>query len=82
MSNQLRRTGRTTKLIDRYVHDYFTVGRCFCEDHYIPDKNGSFSERNEEISRMVLGRLFNEHGITNAQKDDNLLINPDFKIKP
>lgn len=52
-----RRTGKTTRLVDKYVQEFFTKGSCTTYDHY-----GS-KEANKRLFYLVLDRLSKEHDI-------------------
>lgn len=56
----LRRTGRTTRLVDIYIQDLFTKNECRCLDHY---QYGSHREANLNLMRRVTKRLEFEHGL-------------------
>jgi hypothetical protein len=52
-----RRSGRTTRIIDKCVQDFFDYNKCEVKDHYLT------RESNLRVLRIVLERLRNEHGV-------------------
>jgi hypothetical protein len=52
-----RRVGNTTRLIDFYIQDFFTKGKCVVIDHY------DTQESHKRIFDLVLRRLRIEHNI-------------------
>ena len=60
IDNGLRRSGRTTRLADQLVQDFFNTGVAWCIDHH----SGNSKEMNVRLHRIVFDRLHHEHGIT------------------
>lgn len=54
-----RRTGRTTRMIDSFIQDFFNRGKCEIHDHYVDKKSY------DRVMDIVLERLSREHGIRN-----------------
>jgi hypothetical protein len=65
MSNQnnniARRSGRTIRIVDKLVQDYFKKGKIVAKDH--PHNGHESSMRNREVWKKVVGRLLVEHNI-------------------
>lgn len=57
MTNMDRRTGRTTRIIDQCVQEFFTQGYTICLDHHPSDR------MSEYVLNRVVHRLSSEHGI-------------------
>lgn len=74
---EMRRSGRTTRLVDQYVQELFTLGECEVIDHWWPEKR-EHDGRNADkhILKVFLVRLEFEHRITK----NGLIINGN-KIK-
>ncbi len=59
-----RRTGRTTRIVDESVQEFFNNGKVVLNDHYWVGKGDmSPRERLRHILRVFLRRLASEHGI-------------------
>ena len=52
-----RRSGRTTRIIDQCVQEFFADGFTVCRDHY-PSKH-----MHEYVYRRVWKRLYDEHNV-------------------
>jgi hypothetical protein len=65
-----RRVGNTTRLIDKFVQDFFIKGECKIYDHY------NTRESKKRVFYLVLQRLNREHQIENkdVQLDTNKFI--------
>ena len=79
IDNGLRRSGRTTRLADQLVQEFFNTGVAWCIDHY----SGNHKEMNVRLHRIVFDRLVNEHQISTSGKNkvrtsaaDSLIIDP------
>jgi len=51
----LRRTGRTTRIVDQCIQELFTEGQVECRDHFGDEQS------NATVCDMVKRRLINEH---------------------
>lgn len=61
MSN-LRRTGRTTKILNNDIEEFFTTGSVLVIDHIWDSKEDMLSEqRNSHIRNLFINRLYTEH---------------------
>lgn len=61
---ELRRTGRTTRLVDQLVQDFFTTGRAVVLDHWWHGKQDMGEVQSKEyILNVFLRRLKFEHDI-------------------
>lgn len=58
-----RRTGRTTRLVDNCVQDFFDNGFCFTKDHW------GTKDSNRRLMEIVLRRLYLEHNIISSMVD-------------
>lgn len=63
----LRRTGRTTRIVDTAVQTLFNTGFIRIEDHYWTGKNDD-----RHIFSVLLKRLYSEHGLQECI-DNNLI---------
>ncbi len=54
-SSKMRRSGRTTKLVDKYIQTLFTTGKVLVHDHHHTNN----ADRN--CFNMVINRLLIEH---------------------
>lgn len=53
-----RRTGRTTRIVDKLIQDLFDNGACYFYDHF-PTNDAKMN-----VHSIIINRLKNEHGIT------------------
>lgn len=60
----LRRTGRTTRLVDKYVQDYFTSTHVVIRDH-VPNTGC-----HEDLAELVTDRLIVEHHIIPIRSEE------------
>ncbi|HEY6438304.1 MAG TPA: hypothetical protein VIY47_17080 [Ignavibacteriaceae bacterium] len=60
-----RRSGRTSRIIDFLVQEFFINGEAMCFDHShsYPHGNDNIYRRNRAVMRMVLDRLKLEYNI-------------------
>lgn len=80
--NGKRRSGRTTKIVDQLISDFFTEGIANCYDHY------PTNDMYEYVMHKVLGRLEYEHNFPikeiKIDMQRNILVNkliPDSTIR-
>lgn len=71
--SELRRTGRTTRLIDKAIQDFFTKGKAVLVDHH------SSHDSNMYLLRRFLKRLVDEHNL--EARYDFEINYADFEIK-
>lgn len=55
-----RRTGRTTRIVDALIQDFFTTGRCLVKDHYWT------SQADRLVLKKTLRRLSVEHELNES----------------
>lgn len=58
-----RATGRTTRLADNCVQEFFDNGFCFTKDHW------GTKDSDRRLMEIVLRRLYLEHNITSNMVD-------------
>lgn len=56
-----RASGRTTRIVDKLIQDFFNNGACYVYDHH-----ASQNARNN-VAHILLLRLESEHGISRNQ---------------
>lgn len=52
-----RRTGRTTRIVDKLIQDFFNNGACYFYDHF------QTNDARMNVHSIIINRLKNEHGI-------------------
>ena len=57
----MRRSGRTIRIVDQLVQDYFTNGYFIAKDH--DHESGPSMDRNRQVYKKVAERLWREHGV-------------------
>ena len=55
----MRRSGRTTRIVDEAVQEFFTNKKVLCADHYSEDGK----ESSRRIQKMIVSRLQFEHSL-------------------
>ena len=55
----MRRTGRTTRIVDKTIQELFKDGEVIVSDHYV---DGNQRQANERVFHLVMERFTREHG--------------------
>lgn len=74
----LRRTGRTTRIIDDLIQKLFKNEQIFVRDHYVSLDVTSTNNNLHRIDQLIIERLYREHNIKTGTKEGpnvNLLYN-------
>ena len=66
LPNPNRRSGNTTRLVDRAIQIIFNGDTCLVEDHY---KNGEDKRLNKYLFYKILDRLDSEHSLESLSYD-------------
>lgn len=77
-----RRTGRTTRLIDQMVQEFFINGRVGITDHHKTNDRTTFDNLIRDNKKKLLSRLANEHRLfagKDIEIDGDWLINKRYK---
>jgi hypothetical protein len=51
-----RRSGRTTRIVDRLIQQLYTTGEACAYDHH------NSSESDKRVAKLMMRRLYHEHG--------------------
>ncbi len=66
--DNFRRTGRTTKIVDKIIDELFKNGEAICKDHY------DSYESHKRVAGIVWTRLLSEHNQQCIIHYDDLII--------
>lgn len=69
MSEENRRTGRTTRIVDATIQELFKTGKCIVCDHFVGQGMSDMQKASDRAAGLVARRLELEHAHVSFVKD-------------